>query len=474
MLNFVIRFLEGLCEINDESLNKDGALKVIATLRKCVGTGKVPTGFQQLVEKIEEKVGEMDKKVLSRAQKKLKEVFDEFKEIKVEGTGTSISGQSQAVQDFLGKVEDALETNNSARKNKAALTYSSLQSNIEGVTKATTNLTNEIRRINTTTEKANLIPNAAVFTAVRDAATAFIADINEPIKYTSYYDAAWSKVSSDDEQTKCAKIFLGCLPLYYQALTYIYWGCHEKGGGRRNLTLAGGALKSYFDSQGFFSPYVDTNKRGAHIAESALKGFSEFTQGMSGASSSSPFTYVSFTKKLQEKVTTNGKQISEKCPLSALFHGASCYFQCQQIKVADKASRSPQTIREMLYFLAALQFSPQYEAFDGYVTSHFQTMTGSPSKDDVNLKLQVADSGSPSSSDTLSAADVKSYLASTFSLAPAFIGLIQEPSSLVSLGSTASSVILNSILAFRNPAPVFSVLFPTTVMASSDIPHLSN
>ncbi|GIX66042.1 extracellular matrix-binding ebh [Babesia caballi] len=456
VLNFVIRFLEGLCgikELNDKP-DKQKVLAVIAKLRKCVGSGQVPTGFGTLVDGIAKKVDGIDKKVLRGPnQNKLKDVFTQLKVIHPEETGTSISGESQAVQDFLGKVERTLKQDNSvyfkayceklaellntndlkgkAQKDTEALSYTSFQANIQGVSNAARALNSEIHRINTTPGKNNLLPNAAVFTAVRDAATAFIADVKDPGKYTSYYNGAQNR----GVNVQCAKIFLSCIPLFYQALTYLYWGCHDKGGGWGSQTLANGALRSYFDSQGLLSPYVGTNKRGAHIAESALKGFqAEFTKGMTKASSPSPFTYSTFTKELQDKVTTNGNQLYSNCPLSALYHGASCYFRCQQITNAKSAAGAPQTIREMLYFLAALQFSPQYDAFDGYVTEYFKAVTGNQSGNDSDLKLQVADSGitpkpgSSASSDTLSAADLKSHLASTFHLAPAFIGLIQDHS----------------------------------------------
>ncbi|GIX65774.1 variant erythrocyte surface antigen-1 family protein [Babesia caballi] len=451
VLNFVIRFLDGLCGIEQlkDDPHKPQVWEVIRKLRKCVGTGQVPQGFEQLVGKIGEKVDGISKKVLKNTQGKLKEVFTQLKVIKPEEMGTSISSESQAVEAFLGKVDNALKEDNSvyfktyceklaallknselkskAQQNDNPLNYSSLESNIKGVTGATTNLNNDIHSINTNTEKKHLIPNAAVFTAVRDAATAFIADIKEPGKYTSFYNGVDNKNAGN---VQCAKIFLGCLPLYYQALTYIYWGCHDKGGGWNAMTLGGGALKSYFDSQGLLPLYVDRSKTGAHIAESALKGFTEF--GTAATSLSSPNSpYVKFTQKLQEKVTTNGNNLPSTCPLSALFYGASCYFRCQQITTAKSGGGTPKTIREMLYFLAALQFSPQYDAFDRYVTTHFRTLLGKQSEDstaDSDLKLQVADSGTSTKGNTHSAADLKSYLASTFHLAPAFIGLVQEPS----------------------------------------------
>ncbi|GIX61474.1 variant erythrocyte surface antigen-1 family protein [Babesia caballi] len=220
--------------------------------------------------------------------------------------------------------------------------------------------------------------------------------------------------NSETKKKLCAKIFLGCLPLYYQPLTYIYWGCHEKGGGWGNQTLGGGALKSYFDSQGLLPLYVDRSKRGAHIAESALKGFQEFaTAATSLSAANSP--YVSFTNELQKKVTTNGNQLSTICPLSALYHGASCYFRYRQITNAKHAVRAPQTIREMLYFLAALQFSSAYDEINGHIGTLLTT------------ELNVADSSNRNSNNTLSSDQLKEYLRASCAFSSSVLGLIQGP-----------------------------------------------
>ncbi|GIX64793.1 uncharacterized protein BcabD6B2_42280 [Babesia caballi] len=449
VLNFVIRFLEGLLGINGlESLNKEDVKTVIVKLRKCVGTGQVPRGFGTLVEGIGNKVDSIGKKVLKNTQGKLKEVFDEFKKVSDKCTGHDVSGpkvEGNELDKFLNAVDLTLHSNNSvyfktyceklgellkndefknnANKDGPALSYGLLQTNITGVTAATTNLNNEIRNINNTPGKANLIPNAAVFSAVRDAATAFIAEIKEPTKYTSHYDkhknpeADWGRVNGNPTALQmCAKIFLGCLPLYYQALTYIYWGCHEKGGGWGNQTLANGAMRSHFDSQGLLPIFVESSRTGAHIADSALNKFSEFVTAASPPLSSSAFTYASFAAELQKKVGENVGHLPTECPLSALYHGASCYFRCQQITTTKSAGGTPKTIREMLYFLAALPFSLSYEGLIGHIDNV------------LNYPMYVADSGTSHPNNTLSAADVKSYITSTFHLAPAFIGLIQEPS----------------------------------------------
>ncbi|GIX66089.1 variant erythrocyte surface antigen-1 family protein [Babesia caballi] len=232
------------------------------------------------------------------------------------------------------------------------------------------------------------------------------------------YDASTLKWSNEIDKAKtCAKIFLGCLPLYYQALTYIYWGCHDKGGGWNAMTLGGGALRSYFDSQGLLSPYVDRSKTSAHIADSALKKFSEFGTAASSSLSTTNFPYASFTTKLQEKVTTNGNHLPTDCPLSALFYGASCYFRYQQITNAKSAFNTPKTIREMLYFLAALQFSSAYAELN----NHVDTV--------LNPALKVADSSKPASggNDTLSADQLKEYFRASCAFSSSVLGLIQGP-----------------------------------------------
>ncbi|GIX62320.1 uncharacterized protein BcabD6B2_17550 [Babesia caballi] len=387
VLNFVIRFLEGLCGIEklNDNPDKQKVLAVIAKLKKCVGTGQVPEGFDQLVEGIKRKVDGISKKVLNREQGKLKNVFDEFKNVSDKCTGHDVSGpkvEGNELDKFLNAVDLTLQQNNSsnfatyceklkslfeiselkdkAQKDREALTYSARKTNIDDVTAATPKLNSEIRSIHTTENKKNLLPNAVVFTAVRDAAIAFIAELKEP----NFKD-------------------------------------------------------------GMNKAQTEATKRASAVTEARQK------LDPSGKSPSNPKpTYPEFLKALNDNAETYlSSPNTQGNTLAALYYCALCYFKCQQIKSSQNASTSPSSIREMLYFLAALQFSPQYEALDSYVTSHFSTLTGKESStDDSELKLQVADSGTKDTGNTISAADLKSYLASTFHLAPAFIGLIQEPS----------------------------------------------
>ncbi|GIX62770.1 variant erythrocyte surface antigen-1 family protein [Babesia caballi] len=421
----VLEILSKDSSIKDNMGNKEKVDGVISKLSQCYGKG--PGVFEGVAKEVE-KLGE----VKGQGRGNFSEVNSIINAVKT-NYESQLSSVNSGVSDIHTKVGTYLENIFKAGKASPVNVTSQLQQlvqNANPVYDAAT-LNSQIGGV-----KRNLTPPSSPGFAknvLEAGKNALMARLEYKTKYISYYDkpqiAKWP--DSDGEQKRCAKIFLGCLPLYYQALTYIYWGCHENGGGWNAMTLGSGALRSYFDSQGLLPLYVDRSKRGAHIADSALNKFSEFSKGMTKASPPSPFTYSTFTQKLLGLVKSEGSQnIHNSCPLSALYNGASCYFRYQQIVTAKSAGGAPKTIREMLYFLAALQFSPQYDEFDSYVTSLFRTMLGNPSggKDDSDLKLQVAVSGSSKTGETLSAADLKSYVASTFHLASAFIGFIQEPS----------------------------------------------
>ncbi|GIX63505.1 variant erythrocyte surface antigen-1 family protein [Babesia caballi] len=281
---------------------------------------------------------------------------------------------------------------------------------------------------------------------------AFMGALKMP-NYTSknYEDASSIKWTSDTANVQtCAQIILGCLPLYYQALTYIYWGCHENGGGWGNQTLANGSMRSYFDSQGLLPTFVDRSKRGAHIAETALGGFSEFQAAASSLKdSNSP--YVKLTNQLQANVRENSAEaqtLSSKCPLSALFHGASCYFRCQQITTTKSAGGTPKTIREMLYFLAALQFSSAYEGLNNHIGTALQKT------------LDVADSSDRNSNNTLSADQLNEYLTASCSLSSAVLGTLQGGNGTGNSDPWLHELFCNSAFHFKYPSSS-STLFNT-------------
>ncbi|GIX61807.1 variant erythrocyte surface antigen-1 family protein [Babesia caballi] len=256
--------------------------------------------------------------------------------------------------------------------------------------------------------------------------------------YKSTYGvgARWQYLQLNDGAQKCAKIFLGCLPMIFSALSYLYWRCSQpmNHGGWNEMTLGGGngfSLRYFMESIGYNGVTdLDMTKNGSKIEGSAFSGLTEFNGAMTKATTPHPpppsnCAYATFTKQLREEVSSQNNY--DNHTLSALFICASSYFRWQQTKNAKLAYQSPSSIREMLYFLAALPYSTVYDEFDKYITSHFRTLLNKPSDTDENLKLDVADSSKTSSggNDTLSAAELKQYLLTSCSFSAVVLGRFQ-------------------------------------------------
>ncbi|GIX65163.1 extracellular matrix-binding ebh [Babesia caballi] len=215
-----------------------------------------------------------------------------------------------------------------------------------------------------------------------------------------------------------AKIFLSCLPLLFNNLSYFYWQCRE-GGPWQNQNLTGGPLSPFMEGHWFRNSYMNENMTGTSVVRNVLdKKFQEFSTAAQAVSKKS---YSDFFKELKSKgqqtwqrASVPPSPVSNTNYLSGLYILCTSYFQCQQIKSAEKASKNPQTIREMLYFLAALQFSPQYDGLEKHITSLF---TKGP--------LDVAISGSPNKDETLSADQIKEYLITSCSVSACVVGIIQ-------------------------------------------------
>ncbi|GIX62251.1 variant erythrocyte surface antigen-1 family protein [Babesia caballi] len=263
--------------------------------------------------------------------------------------------------------------------------------------------------------------------------------------YTSRYQD-YEPLTEKEVTPTHAKIFLACLPLFYQAFTYIYWRCDTtKGNGAwagQNFgdDKNGWGLKDFMFAMHCQFGYLN-NRRGSDVVETVKKSMcKDFETVMSTAkeaartrasavikawpklyptaSSPSPSekpTYPEFLRELQKKFPeTLGASTPAKDSLAAMYYCALCYFKCQQSKNVTKAVNTPSTIREMLYYLAALPFSPNYNAFNIHVTAHFKKLSPvSDQNNDAALMIPVADSGISSKHNTLSATDIKDYLTST-------------------------------------------------------------
>ncbi|GIX64810.1 variant erythrocyte surface antigen-1 family protein [Babesia caballi] len=211
----------------------------------------------------------------------------------------------------------------------------------------------------------------------------------------------------------CAKIFLGCLPLYYQALTYIYWGCHEKGGGWNAMTLDGRPLKDFLYSMWYDPSKVQVVKRGSDRVSVLDEKFADFSQKLTSSNKS----YPQFLQALQENATQKlTRSSTDNCPLSALYYCASRYFTCKQAQIAVP-TKSPSTIREMLYFLAALPFTPEYGDLEKHIDSLLPR----------SIPISIGGIDHSKNPIILSSANIKGNLPTTSLFATRILGLLQGP-----------------------------------------------
>ncbi|GIX64737.1 variant erythrocyte surface antigen-1 family protein [Babesia caballi] len=149
------------------------------------------------------------------------------------------------------------------------------------------------------------------------------------------------------EVPKAGEIFLGCVPLCFYGLSYLYWRCSENGGWK-TLKLNdrdGSALKNFMASQGFDTNQLKGGSNGGQIVAEALKSFNSFHSTINKNTS---FTH--FLKNLRSAASTTTH------PLSSLFLGATFYFESKR----PKTHKSPSTIRQMLFWLCALTTSPHF------------------------------------------------------------------------------------------------------------------
>ncbi|GIX62727.1 variant erythrocyte surface antigen-1 family protein [Babesia caballi] len=268
------------------------------------------------------------------------------------------------------------------------------------------------------------------------------------------------------EVPKAGEIFLGCVPLCFYGLSYLYWRCDK--GGWSDLNFSGNGsqssayvnksdLKDFMISVGFGSKVLNDRKQGSQIFQDATQKFQDFQQGMSKAkgvateragkeskviaefnltrsgypTDDNP-TYPEFLKTLNEEASNNiNGNITNHAsthPLSTLFQISRLYFAAKQTaiyKLPEYKPRPPFTIREMLYFLAALPFSPLYDSLNEHISSLFKDISPKSSNDDAELLLPVAISGSQNKGDYLNPDEIRDYITNTCFFSSVVLGVIQ-------------------------------------------------
>ncbi|GIX62506.1 variant erythrocyte surface antigen-1 family protein [Babesia caballi] len=228
--------------------------------------------------------------------------------------------------------------------------------------------------------------------------------------------ADWSKVEDTKDKEKCAKIFLGTIPLIMSGLSYMYWRCSAQGKwntlkldgsdvGKRGVDKVD--FQWFMMNQGFHHIYLDGNKNGSEIVGTPFQKLKDFSTVKNKSS------YYEFFAELHSKPPENLN--SQDKALTKLYYAAKCYFQFCHMKKASQITRSPSTIRDMLYFLAALPYSPSYTSLE----THIETV--------LRKELQVADSSLRSRSNTITKDNLKDYLTTASCIfSAAVLGTIQK------------------------------------------------
>ncbi|GIX66237.1 uncharacterized protein BcabD6B2_56730 [Babesia caballi] len=245
--------------------------------------------------------------------------------------------------------------------------------------------------------------------------------ITDPTNYKSAYNAQnnWDSAfggstgvpsSSNISPEVGAKIFLGCVPLCFYGLSYLYWRCHDKGAWK-HLKLNdrdGSALKNFMAGQGFDTKQLKSGEQGKKVAE-ALQNFNGFPTAISGVKS-----LVEFLKKLWPSESSLNPSSH---PLSAVFLCASAYFQYQRTTKPTQSPQPPSSIRSMLYWLLGLTVTSQFESLLNY----FKTVVPS------DFEVAISGSGSGVGLQTLSPDDLAGNLITSCLSSSWVLGTIQGP-----------------------------------------------
>ncbi|GIX62163.1 variant erythrocyte surface antigen-1 family protein [Babesia caballi] len=248
--------------------------------------------------------------------------------------------------------------------------------------------------------------NSALATGV----SAFIAHLKA--KYESAYNA--TTTWNESQASKCAIIFLGCIPVIFNAICFFYWKCEKTSW--KTMTLGGHGydldIMWFMYSMGYSSTFLSGSKTGQAVVSGAFAKFGGFSSVLSLANK----PYHDFHAELHKTLPENfNGQTNSSDALRALYYCASYYFTYTHSTISAP-TKSPSTIREMLYFLAALPFTPEY----GDLEKHIDSL--------LPRSIPVSMGGiDPSTRLVLNSANIKGNLPTTSLFATRILGLLQGP-----------------------------------------------
>ncbi|GIX65848.1 uncharacterized protein BcabD6B2_52830 [Babesia caballi] len=258
----------------------------------------------------------------------------------------------------------------------------------------------------------------------------------------SYKPSSNLRSAFNGRTADAAKIFLSCLPLCYYGLTYLYWRCTNREWSSQKLT----GDNTGYDLQWFttgigFNHDECSNNTGKKIMSQVAGVLKELSNA--AVTKSKPYTeflrclWDNFRNYLNKGPTRS--EISGYT-VSVLLFATKTYFKLKQHQNAERAGTFPNTIRDMLYYLAALPFAPQYDGLVNYGESVIS----------VN-GLRVVDSGSPKRDHILTYDEWKTYLDTTCYHSAAVIGLLQGHSDTATKEPWLHRLYSNSEFQFTYP-----------------------
>ncbi|GIX63433.1 variant erythrocyte surface antigen-1 family protein [Babesia caballi] len=163
------------------------------------------------------------------------------------------------------------------------------------------------------------------------------------IKYKSSYSASetWESVSSVNQQS-CAKILLGCAPLFYYGMTHLYWRSLNVVGCKGDWELMYFNGKSLLESNtlnalnGFMATvgYSDPNQLSSMEGEKVMSKMGEMfiELNITYQPRSPKSSYPEYLGQLQQNCQTRFTATPEKCPLYFLHTAAMAYWKSVSAK----------------------------------------------------------------------------------------------------------------------------------------------
>ncbi|GIX65240.1 variant erythrocyte surface antigen-1 family protein [Babesia caballi] len=229
---------------------------------------------------------------------------------------------------------------------------------------------------------------------------------------TFFQDAPTASTGSKTPPEVGAKIFLGCVPMIFSALSYLYWRCDK--GGWKTLKLNdrdGSALKNFMESVGFDpDKHLDQSKNGEEVV-TAFQIFEVFSKALPQTNEKG---FTGFLSALLKNVPTHSASFTPGKAFVGLHIAAQAYFAHKRSTNPKASPNPPSSIRTMLYWLSGLTITAQFGELLDHINSIFPSGP-----------ISVAISGSPQTGETLSADDVAGHLVESCVTASRVLSTIQ-------------------------------------------------